>query len=219
MYTDDTHGIVDADPQIALSDLVAHGEVSRLRRRGALHGRHRSDVSSSVSSGYTNMPPLRHRDPDQPSFVRWPRSIHDLGLDNDGPVEEEEEGLTYALFCGEDGDDEEEDDEEEEVQEEWRPSILPGFPPKATSRKTKPGKPATGCGSLLHRSVRFTPTHEWVSTLPPTTSVVPLPSTYLDQSEQVMTYGADPVGCAVWCVYPTSSIHSSTDMYSIYEQR
>lgn len=182
--------IVDADPQIVLSDLVAHGEASRLRRRGALHVRHRSDASS-VSSGPT----------------RWGRSMHDLALGHDDRIEEEDEAPTYALFCGRDDEEAEEEEEQDGHLEpsEWKPAILPVYPPQATMTNTKSAKPKTGCGSLLHPAVRLTQAQQWVSAHPPTSAVVPLPSMYLDNSEHLMTYGAQAVACAIWCVLSLSS--------------
>ena len=227
----------DAD---MLSDLVRTGEASRLRRRGAMRIDH-SAFTSTSSRPYTTMRPASpampitdrrswdsEYDPDSRrvlegfhlfrnpmsrfSQIRPPSSrrhgLHDatayLHL-RDQPDE-----YVYTLVCGAKIMNFDLDDE----VEPFKPSILPLYPPVASSSKKRIMDRSTGCGTIVHMDAVPRPrVGMWTARSAAPGSVITLEASYFDAREASKFARSacgcvkEGVGCAVWSVFLHASVY------------
>jgi len=220
----------DADDSIVLSDLVRTGEASRLRRRGAMRIDHGAFTGTSGHPYATARPATPtmiiadrpswdldydpdsqtvleghlYRDPSSRFSRVRPRSSRRHGphdtIAYTQPQDKAEE-YVYTLVCGAKVTNFDLDDE----VEPFKPSILPLYPPLASSSTKKSIERNTGCGSIVH--VYAAPRSRvgmWTARSAAPSSVITLEASYFATREAAkFTRNAcgcvkEGVGCAVW---------------------
>jgi hypothetical protein len=209
----------DADESLVLSDLVRTGEASRLRRRGAMRIDHNalsqggprvssptlviverpswdSDYDLDLSEGHLGRTAsLRYpRQRQRPSRRFGPYTSWDQ------PQEEQPDEYVYTLVCGA------ESVNYDSSEGPFKPSILPLYPPTASSSRCE-AKQSTGCGSLIHLRAAPRPrVGMWSAHGCSSSAVVALDAGYFETREAAKfsrnTCGCikEGVGCAVWYV-------------------
>jgi len=208
----------DADESIVLSDLVRTGEASRLRRRGAMRIDHSapqvgprgtsptlviverpswdSDYDLDISEGHLG----------RTTSLRYPRQrqrpSRRFGPYTSGeqPQEEQPDEYVYTLVCGA------ETVNYDSGEGPFKPSILPLYPPTASSSRTEIKK-STGCGTVIHLRTAPRPrVGMWSAHGSSSSAVVPLDASYFEAREAAKfsrnSCGCvkEGVGCAVWYV-------------------
>lgn len=210
--------IIDADESIVLSDLVRTGEASRLRRRGAMRIDHSApQVGPRGSSPALVIVERPSWDSDydldiseshlgRSTSLRYPRQrqrpSRRFGPYTSGeqPQEEQPDEYVYTLVCGA------ETVSYDSGEGPFKPSILPLYPPTASSSRTEVKK-STGCGTLIHLRTAPRPrVGMWSAHGSSSSAVVPLDASYFETREAAKFSSnscgcvKEGVGCAVWCV-------------------
>ncbi|KAF8801591.1 hypothetical protein BYT27DRAFT_7174064 [Phlegmacium glaucopus] len=219
----------DADDSIVLSDLVRTGEASRLRRRGAMRIDHGAITSTSSHPYATTRPPSPtmiiadrpswdldydpdsqtvleghlYRDPSSRFSRIRPRSSRRHGPHDTVPytqLQDKPDEYVYTLACGAKITDLDLDDE----VEPFKPSILPLYPPLASSSNEKSIERNTGCGTVVHmHAAPRSRVGMWTARSAAPSSVITLEASYFATREAAkFTRSAcgcvkEGVGCAV----------------------
>ncbi|KAJ3486859.1 hypothetical protein NLJ89_g11772 [Agrocybe chaxingu] len=207
----------DADDTIVLSDLLRTGEASRLRRRGAMridhNALHPDGSRAPAAAERQNWDSDYEMDQvlvDGHFGRRYPRRRRSSR--RYGPYttavpprqEQQPDEYVYTLVCGAEVTSCDFDD-----TEPFKPSVLPLYPPSASSSSAakQDVKRSTGCGAVIH--VRAAPRPRvsvWAARSAATDAVVPLDACYFDTREAARFVRSscgcvkEGVGCAMWCV-------------------
>jgi hypothetical protein len=209
----------DADESIVLSDLVRTGEASRLRRRGAMRIDHGAPHIVMASPMATADRPSwdSYPDPDQTALeghlYRNPLSrisrIRPHSSRRYGPhdttaythLRDQPDQFVYTLVCGTKVTNFDLDDK----IEPFKPSILPLYPPLASSSSKKSMDRNTGCGTIVHmHAAPRVRVGMWTAHSAAPSSVITLEASYFDTREAAeftrSSCGCikEGVGCAVW---------------------
>ena len=220
----------DVDDSIVLSDLVRTGEASRLRRRGAMRIDHGA-ITGTSGHPYSALRPATptmlvsdrpswdsdydldsqtvleghlYRNPSSRFSRVRPRSARRHGPYDSAAysqLRDQSDEYVYTLVCGTKLTD---FDLDEDV-EPFKPSILPLYPPLASSSNKKPIDRNIGCGTIVHmHAAPRSRVGMWTARSTASTSVVTLDASYFDTREaSKFTRSAcgcvkEGVGCAVW---------------------
>ena len=209
----------DADESIVLSDLVRTGEASRLRRRGAMridHGAPHIVMASPMMATADRPNWNSYPDPDQTALeghlYRNPLSRFSRNRPHSrryGPhdttaythLRDQPDQFVYTLVCGTKVTNFDLDDK----IEPFKPSILPLYPPLASSSSKKSMDRNTGCGTIVHmHAAPRVRVGMWTAHSAAPSSVITLEASYFDTREAAeftrSSCGCikEGVGCAVW---------------------
>jgi len=215
-------GPADVDDSIVLSDLLRTGEVSRLRRRGAMRIEH-NHMHHATAGGHVvpGAPRLS-----TPNIVLVERSNWDSDSDLDSPVftshwnvdpatirtgrRHLRSSRRYGPYAGTSGSSSGVKDEHvytlvcgvdvpssEPVENEpFKPSTLPLYPPSSSSTSAmKPPTKSTGCGAVIH--VHAAPRSRfrtWSARSSAPETVVPMEACYFDTKEAAR-FSKSACGC------------------------
>ncbi|KAL5507704.1 hypothetical protein ACEPAH_5322 [Sanghuangporus vaninii] len=222
---------VEDEEPLSLSDLVRTGETSRLRRRGAIAGRHLSRPSMSTLAGYSGNAPATFNPP-APQYQQANRQIVqapalpppwvDSGssaiqqpwsteISDPTKADDDVDGVPnsgYALYCGvetwEFGD-------EEPYEPSLFPSAFDDSPPSTPSHLPHRIRRSTGCGALIHSSGKPRPkSGTWQACGKASVNVIPMDKIYFERGGQAKLFSCGcrwhGVGCSK-CGNPLGNVY------------
>lgn len=237
IYSNTVSQDVEEEESLSLSDLVRTGETSRLRRRGAITGRHLARQSMSTLAGSSganataaaittlNPPAPQYQQPNRqivqaptlpPPWVDGGSSMMQqpwaAEISDPTKAEDDADGVPhsgYALYCGVET---WEFGDEEPYEPSLFPSVFDDSPPSSPTysplRTTI--RKSTGCGALIHTSGKPRPkSGTWQACGKASANVVPMDKTYFERGGQAKLFSCGCRWHGVGCSnWSVSGFHS-----------